>query len=186
MNSILLGGLRQRHLLADRLKRGLPPSLASGSFVFSCRIVTFIMRSISKNGRNFRDQFFALGSIRYGCPDGQFCHSVILNRDNPPPRHIRRTSAKARQRCHGPAIAQMPQNSRRQNVCLAARGQGHANEMPLLTIGSTATCVPAFAMALARAGTEGGVPGSPTPLGGAADGTICVSIAPISPIRSGS
>ena len=43
----------------------------------------------------------------------------------------------------------------------------------------------ASASALTSAGASGGVPGSPTPDGGSADGTMCTSIAGISSIRSG-
>ena len=42
------------------------------------------------------------------------------------------------------------------------------------------------AIALASAGAAGGVPGSPPPVGASADVTICVSIAPMSLMRSGS
>ena len=44
----------------------------------------------------------------------------------------------------------------------------------------------AAAIALASAGPAGGVPGSPTPVGGSADGTVCTSIALMSRMRRGS
>ncbi|MFQ1702714.1 hypothetical protein ACJ5NV_19190 [Loktanella agnita] len=68
VNAILLGPLRQRHLLADRFMRNLgfefsliktafslPGSGSNGSFVSSFRIVTFVMRSTLTAGPNFRE-----------------------------------------------------------------------------------------------------------------------------------
>lgn len=61
------------------------------------------------------------------------------------------------------------------------------NDTPLSSIGNAVTRrLLAAAIALARAGAAGGVPGSPTPVGGSAEGTMCTSISPISEIRSGS
>ena len=57
---------------------------------------------------------------------------------------------------------------------------------PLVTIGRCVTRGPATAIALASAAPDGGVLGSPTPLGGSVEGIIWVSMARISPIRSGS
>ncbi len=56
----------------------------------------------------------------------------------------------------------------------------HAKRTPLSAIGSTVTRAPSAAMALASAGPAGGTPGSPTPVGGSADGTIWTSMAPMS------
>lgn len=54
-------------------------------------------------------------------------------------------------------------------------------------MGSSVTrALPARAMAFAKAGPDGGVPGSPTPLGASIDGMTATSIAPISEIRNGS
>lgn len=62
-----------------------------------------------------------------------------------------------------------------------------AKDTPLSSIGRTLTRRPLAAeMALASAGAAGGVPGSPTPVGASDDWTICTSMAPMSPIRSGS
>ena len=57
---------------------------------------------------------------------------------------------------------------------------------PFAAIGKWVTRGPFTAIALARAGPAGGVLGSPTPVGTSVDGTICVSMARMSLIRSGS
>ena len=57
MHAILLGQLRQRHLLADRFERNL--GLELWRMVLSFRTVSFIMRSTLTTGPKFRDHLWS-------------------------------------------------------------------------------------------------------------------------------
>src|SRR5690606_2322731 len=86
---------------------------------------------------------------------------------------------RTRQRAHGPQPGEPTADDDDARPGLGSGRVGHDQAMvtPALLNGRSCTGLPlSCAMALATAGAIGGVPGSPTPVGALADGTMCTSI----------